>query len=437
MISSSCFRSLVRLNRLVKFVDLLGLVCVASYPMQACSDQRCVESCRSFSLRPRACNALLHALVNTHRFDSLWEVYGDMVLRGFSPTVVSYGILMQCCCSQADSVGVRKLFDEMRHRKIKPTVVVYTIMIRVLFNEGRIGDAEGVFRLMRKSGVVPNLYTYKTLMDSSGKIANVIRVSNCKSSNQELKNLYIVRYLISKPASLTCAMASFVPSDMVSTNHNNGGVLVVAINNKEEKEQQQQIMSEEKEEEEEKKIDYSQRAQWLRAGVMGATDGLVSVASLMMGVGAVRTDAKAMLLAGFAGSVAGGCSMAIGEFVSVYTQYEVEVAQIKNKTICEDVQMVKKALPNPLQAALASASCYCLGAVPPLVGAAFIRDYRTRIMVVLAVATLSLFVFGWIGSVLGNTPMLRSCARLLLGGWMAMAITFALTKLFAFTGLQF
>ncbi|KAL1336289.1 hypothetical protein AAHE18_10G052100 [Arachis hypogaea] len=102
-----------------------------------------------------------------------------MVLRGFSPTVVSYGILMQCCCSQADSVGVRKLFDEMRHRKIKPTVVVYTIMIRVLFNEGRIGDAEGVFRLMRKSGVVPNLYTYKTLMDSSGKIANVIRVSNC------------------------------------------------------------------------------------------------------------------------------------------------------------------------------------------------------------------------------------------------------------------
>ncbi|KAL4320745.1 hypothetical protein AHAS_Ahas14G0041200 [Arachis hypogaea] len=67
---------------------------------------------------------LFHALVNTHIFDSLWEVYGDMVSRGFSPNVVSYGILMQCCCSQADSVGARKLFDEMRHCKIEPTVVV-------------------------------------------------------------------------------------------------------------------------------------------------------------------------------------------------------------------------------------------------------------------------------------------------------------------------
>ncbi|MED6119562.1 Vacuolar iron transporter 1 [Stylosanthes scabra] len=233
---------------------------------------------------------------------------------------------------------------------------------------------------------------------------------------------------------------------MVSTkNHNNnGGVLVVPINNKHEKEEQnkqtQQVMT--KEEEEDKIIDYSERAQWLRAAVMGATDGLVSVASLMLGVGAVRTDAKPMLLAGFAGSVAGACSMAIGEFVSVYTQYEVELAQIKRKMMSgagseeEDVGMGKKVLPNPLKAALASATSYCLGAVAPLVGAAFIRDHRTRIMVVLAVATLALFVFGWIGSVLGKTPMVKSCARVLLGGWMAMAITFGLTKLFAFTGLQ-
>ncbi|KAL4337505.1 hypothetical protein AHAS_Ahas12G0116900 [Arachis hypogaea] len=99
-----------------------------------------------------------------------------MVSRGFSPTVVSYGILMQCCCSQADSVGARKLFDEMRHRKIEPTVVVYTIMIRVLCNEDRMGDAEGIFHLMRESGVAPNLYTYKTFMDGYGKVANVIRV---------------------------------------------------------------------------------------------------------------------------------------------------------------------------------------------------------------------------------------------------------------------
>ena len=65
--------------------------------------------------------------------------------------------------------------------------------------------------------------------------------------------------------------------------------------------------------------------------MLGATDGLVSVASLMMGVGAVKKDLKPMLLAGFAGLVAGACSMAIGEFVSVYTQYDIEMSQIKRE----------------------------------------------------------------------------------------------------------
>ena len=53
-------------------------------------------------------------------------------------------------------------------------------------------------------------------------------------------------------------------------------------------------------------FDYSRRAQWLRAAVLGANDGLVSTASLMMGVGAVKQDIKAMILTGFAGLVAGG-----------------------------------------------------------------------------------------------------------------------------------
>lgn len=84
--------------------------------------------------------------------------------------------------------------------------------------------------------------------------------------------------------------------------------------------------------EEDNNIDYYQRAQWLRAAVLGAKDGLVSVASLMIGVGAVKKDLKPMLLiAGFAGLVAGACSMAIGEFVSAYTQYDIEMSQIKRK----------------------------------------------------------------------------------------------------------
>lgn len=73
------------------------------------------------------------------------------------------------------------------------------------------------------------------------------------------------------------------------------------------------------------RFDYSERSQWLRAAVLGANDGLVSVASLMMGVGAVKTDIKLMILTGFIGLIAGACSMAIGEFVSVYSQLDIEV----------------------------------------------------------------------------------------------------------------
>lgn len=81
--------------------------------------------------------------------------------------------------------------------------------------------------------------------------------------------------------------------------------------------------------EEKEEVDYMQRAQWLRAALLGANDGLVTVASLMMGVGSIKEDVKAMLLVGFAGLVAGACSMAIGEFVSVCTQRDIEVAQMK------------------------------------------------------------------------------------------------------------
>lgn len=64
---------------------------------------------------------------------------------------------------------------------------------------------------------------------------------------------------------------------------------------------------------EEEGFDYSEREQWLRAVVLGANDGLVSVGSLMMGVGAVTADAQVMILTGFAGLVSGACSMALGE----------------------------------------------------------------------------------------------------------------------------
>ena len=168
--------------------------------------------------------------------------------------------------------------------------------------------------------------------------------------------------------------------------------------------------------------------------MLGANDGLVSVASLMMGVGAVKKDISAMILAGFAGLVAGACSMAIGEFVSVYTQYDIEKTQLKrereadnNRGVNEEARREK--LPNPFHAALASALAFSVGALVPMLAAVFIRSHKVRMGVVAAAVSVASLMFGGAGAVLGKTPVTRSCIRVLVGGWMAMAITFGLTKL--------
>ncbi|CAN1175803.1 Vacuolar iron transporter homolog 4 [Linum perenne] len=150
----------------------------------------------------------------------------------------------------------------------------------------------------------------------------------------------------------------------------------------------------------------------------------------MMGVGAVRQDIKAMILTGFAGLVAGACSMAIGEFVSVYSQYDIEVAQMKRDTERGGGKKKEEEdrLPSPVQAAAASGLAFSVGAMVPLLAASFIRNYKVRLGVMIGAVTVALVVFGWIGAVLGNAPVVKSSLRVLIGGWMAMAVTFALTK---------
>ncbi|KAJ1402289.1 Ccc1 family [Sesbania bispinosa] len=233
-------------------------------------------------------------------------------------------------------------------------------------------------------------------------------------------------------------MAAGEPNNNDSVTLNNH-VVVTVPNGKEHHEKQTQVT-----EDDTNNINYWQRAQWLRAAMLGANDGLVSVASLMMGVGAVKRDVKSMLLAGFAGLVAGACGMSIGEFVSVYTQYEVEVGQMKrdldmsNRGEKElELELEKrKSLPNPLQAALASALSFAIGGLVPLLSASFITDYKIRLVMLVAISGLALVVFGSVGAQLGKTPKLKSCIRFLFGGWMAMAITFGLTKLLELSGLQ-
>ncbi|CAL9222308.1 unnamed protein product [Arabidopsis halleri] len=196
---------------------------------------------------------------------------------------------------------------------------------------------------------------------------------------------------------------------------------------------------------EKEEVDYMQRAQWLRAALLGANDGLVTVASLMMGVGSIKEDVKAMLLVGFAGLVAGACSMAIGEFVSVCTQRDIETAQMKraieNKTSLSTIdeqeeEEKKERLPNPGQAAIASALAFSVGAAMPLLAAVFIENHKVRMVVVAVVATIALVVFGVTGAVLGKTSVVKSSVRVVIGGWMAMALTFGLTKFIGSAAMQ-
>ncbi|KAI3912445.1 hypothetical protein MKW92_026780 [Papaver armeniacum] len=197
---------------------------------------------------------------------------------------------------------------------------------------------------------------------------------------------------------------------------------------------------EEMNQEQDDQFDYSQRSQWLRAAVLGANDGLVSTASLMMGVGAVKEDVKFMILTGFAGLIAGACSMAIGEFVSVYSQLDIEVAQIKRDNLArkneeENSDGEKEKLPNPFQAAGASAIAFSVGAIVPILAAAFIKDHKVRLGVVVVATSLALLLFGMLGAVLGKSPLLKSSLRVLVGGLIAMAITFGLTKLVGLSGI--
>lgn len=176
-------------------------------------------------------------------------------------------------------------------------------------------------------------------------------------------------------------------------------------------------------------LDYIARAQWLRAALLGANDGLVSIASLMVGIGAVNKTTKAMLVSGLAGAVAGACSMAIGEFVSVYAQLDMELAQLKRDEALGYCGGKKYHLPSPTRAAMASALAFAFGAVLPLLAGGFIHPWWVRLVVVCGITSLGLAAFGAAGAVLGRAHVLKNTLRVLLGGWMAMFLTYGFLKL--------
>ncbi|KAE9445885.1 hypothetical protein C3L33_22204, partial [Rhododendron williamsianum] len=95
-----------------------------------------------------------------------------------------------------------------------------------------------------------------------------------------------------------------------------------------------------------------------------------------------------------------------------------------------EIEKRKRKLPSPFKAATASAAAFALGAFVPLLAAAFIKeDYYVRLGVVVAAVSLALIGFGGVSAVLGRARVVKPSLRVLVGGWLAMGVTFSLTKL--------
>ena len=215
------------------------------------------------------------------------------------------------------------------------------------------------------------------------------------------------------------------------------------------------------------------RIGWLRAAVLGANDGIVSTASLIVGVAAAAATQNAVLIAGVAGLVAGAMSMAAGEYVSVSSQSDTERADLarERKELSDNVEfeqeeltqiyvrrgleqslarqvaqqlMAKDALTahardelgiseiitaRPVQAALASATSFTVGAAMPLL-MVVVSPAAALVPVVSAASLGFLALLGVIGARAGGANVLRATARVTFWGALAMALTAGIGKVF-------
>ena len=219
------------------------------------------------------------------------------------------------------------------------------------------------------------------------------------------------------------------------------------------------------------------RIGWLRAAVLGANDGLVSTASLVVGVASAQASARAVLVAGVAGLVAGAMSMAAGEYVSVSSQADTEQADLarERKELATDPEFelaeltkiyvergvspelarqvaidltAKDALAahardelgfthtsaaRPLQAAIASAATFAAGAIIPILIAIFAPEGKVSLAV--AIGTVAgLVLLGATAAMTGGAPVGRSVVRVTFWGVLAMAATALAGRLFGATG---
>lgn len=216
----------------------------------------------------------------------------------------------------------------------------------------------------------------------------------------------------------------------------------------------------------------SHRSGWLRAAVLGADDGILSTASLVLGVAAAGSGHAAIITAGVAGMVAGSMSMAAGEYVSVSSQRDVEQADLalerreleespedelaelaaiyRARGISESLawQVARelsegdrlavhardelgfdpKHMARPRQAALASALSFACGAIVPLFAIA-LAPASSRVVVAIIVTLLALAALGAIGARVGGAPTRPAIVRVVFWGAVAMAVTMGIGAL--------
>jgi len=215
------------------------------------------------------------------------------------------------------------------------------------------------------------------------------------------------------------------------------------------------------------------RVSWLRAAVLGANDGIVSTASLLVGVAAAETSHTALLAAGIAAVVAGAMSMAAGEYVSVHSQVDAEKAdldrerreletddvgerrelmgiyigrgltpdlarQVSDQLMAHDalgahardeLGITERSTARPLQAAAASAASFAIGALLPLLVAA-LAPMSMVLVAVPAAALVFLALLGGVAARAGGARVLVAAARVTFWGALAMAVTAGVGALF-------
>ncbi len=217
---------------------------------------------------------------------------------------------------------------------------------------------------------------------------------------------------------------------------------------------------------------------WLRAAVLGANDGIVSVAAIVVGVAGAANSAGFILTAGGAGLAAGALSLAVGEYVSVSTQRDIErvllekerlelrdepEAELKELTSLYQAKGLTKAtaqkvaeeltahdafaahvdkelhidpndLTNPWQAAFASAISFLSGAVIPLI-AVVLPPASLRIPVTFVAVLIALAITGALSAQAGGANKVKATLRVIMGGAIAMAITFRIGRIFGVIGI--